>query len=176
MKDKNSFKNIKLYIIYIFIIFGIAIMLQRYVFSRATVTGPSMQPTFSNKDVIFVEKVSTEIGHISRGEIVIFNSKDENNDTYIKRVIGIAGDRIDIKDSQVYLNGKLLSEKYLPAGVRTEPNSINTKYTIPKGHIFVLGDNRSNSTDSRILGPISLKNIKGHVVLRVYPFNKINIF
>jgi signal peptidase I len=176
MKNKELLKKIKLYVIYVLIIFGLAFILQSYVFSRAVVTGPSMKPTFNNKDVIFVEKISTETGHINRGEIIVFNSHRENNSNYIKRVIGIAGDKIEIKNSKVYLNGKLLSESYLSKGTATEPYSVNTKITIPKGYIFVLGDNRGNSTDSRMLGPIRVKDVKGHVIVRIYPFNEMKIF
>ncbi|WP_207876602.1 signal peptidase I [Clostridium sp. HV4-5-A1G] len=165
-----------IYIIYILIIFGLAFILQSYVFSRVVVSGPSMQPTFNNNDVIFIEKVSTEIGYINRGEIIVFNSHRESNSNYIKRVIGIAGDKIRIKNSKVYLNGKLLSEDYLPKGTDTESNSINTEYIVPNGYVFVLGDNRGNSTDSRILGPISVRDITGHVVIRIYPFSEIKIF
>ncbi|WP_338432777.1 signal peptidase I [Clostridium tyrobutyricum] len=176
MENKKLKKSITSYIVYIIVVIVIAVILQRFVFARATVTGPSMQPTFSNNDIIFLEKISTEIGHINRGEIVIFNSQDENNDNYIKRVIGVAGNKIEIKNSKVYLNGKELQEKYLPIGTKTEPNSSITTYTVPKGYIFVLGDNRENSTDSRILGNISLKQVKGHVVLGLYPFKNIKIF
>lgn len=176
MKHKNFLGNIGGYIFYILLAVGFALVFRTYVFARTTVTGPSMQPTFHDKDSIFLEKLSTETGHIKRGEIVTFNSKDENNDDYIKRVIGIAGDKIDIKDGKVYLNGNCLSENYLPRGTITEPNSLITQYVIPEGYIFVLGDNRGNSTDSRILGPINLKDVKGHVILRVYPFDSVKAF
>lgn len=176
IKNKSFLKELRSYAGYILLAICFAIIFQTYVFARKDVDGPSMQPTFNNKDVIFIEKISTEIGNINRGEIIVFNSKDENNDNYIKRVIGIAGDKINIENGKVYLNGKLLPEGYLPKGTITEPNSINTQYVIPKGHIFVMGDNRGNSTDSRMLGPINLKDIKGHVVFRLYPFNKISTF
>ncbi|MFL0197497.1 signal peptidase I [Clostridium sp. WILCCON 0269] len=176
MNNKTIFITIKEYALSILVAIGFAFVFHSYVFARADVTGPSMQPTFNDRDVIFVEKVSTEIGHINRSEIVIFNSKNQNNDTYIKRVIGIAGDKIDIKDGKVYLNGQAITESYLPQGTITEPNSFNTEYVIPKGYIFVLGDNRGNSTDSRILGLINIKDVKGHVIFRAYPFKNISIF
>ncbi len=176
MEHKGVLRNIGGYIFYIILAVVFALTFRTYVFARANVIGPSMQPTFNDKDSVFLEKVSTETGHISRGEIVTFYSKDENNDDYIKRVIGIAGDKVEIKDGKVYLNGQLLSENYLPEGTITEPNSLTTQYVIPEGYIFVLGDNRGNSTDSRILGPINLKDVKGHVILRVYPFSNIKAF
>ena len=176
LDNKTIFKNVKEYIFTILLAFGLAFIFQSYVFAKSIVRGPSMQPTFNDKDVIFLEKVSTETGHINRGEIVVFNSKDKNNDIYIKRVIGIAGDKIEIKKGKVYLNGQPLAENYLSQDTITEPNSFNTKYVIPKGYIFVLGDNRENSTDSRIIGPINIKDVKGHVIFRAYPFKDISTF
>ncbi|WP_368489595.1 signal peptidase I [Clostridium sp. BJN0013] len=176
MNHKTIFKSLKEYILIILLALGFLFIFHSYVFARVDVIGPSMQPTLNNKDILFVEKISTEIGHINRGEIVIFNSNNENNDNYIKRVIGIADDKINIRDGKVYLNGQLLSENYLPQGTITECNSSNTDYVIPEGYIFVLGDNRENSTDSRILGFINIKDIKGHVIFRAYPFKYINIF
>lgn len=154
---------------------GLALGINHYVFAGGTVDGPSMQSTLHNKDILFFEKISTETNHINRGDIVAFNSRDENNDNYIKRVIGIAGDTVEIKNDKVYLNGEELNESYLEPGTPTEPLSFKTKYIVPEGYIFVLGDNRTNSTDSRILGPINIKDVKGHAVVRVFPFNKMSI-
>ncbi|MBV4418851.1 signal peptidase I [Clostridium tyrobutyricum] len=176
MKNKMVLKGIGQYSLSILIAVVLAFVFHTYVFARSDVTGPSMQPTFHNNDIIFQERISTAIGKINRGEIVVFNSKDENNSNYIKRVIGIEGDTVDIKNGRVYLNGKCLEESYLPKGTVTEPNSYTTQYIIPKGYIFVLGDNRGNSTDSRILGPINIKDVKGHVIFRVYPFKNMEIF
>lgn len=176
MKNKKIFRETAEYALCIILAIGFAFVFRSYVFARANVIGSSMQPTFSDKDVIFMEKISTETGHINRGEVIVFNSNDENEDNYIKRVIGIAGDKIEIKSGMVYLNGKVLAENYLPKGVVTEPNSSTREYVVPEGYIFVLGDNRGNSTDSRIIGPVNLKDIKGHVVLRIYPFKNMHYF
>ncbi|BAH07589.1 signal peptidase I [Clostridium kluyveri] len=176
MHNGTIFNIMKKYVLIILLVVGFAFLFHNYVFARVTVTGPSMQPTFNNKDVIFVEKISTKIGNINRGEIIIFDSNNENNDIYIKRVIGIAGDKINIKDGKVYLNGQILTESYLPQGTITKANSSTTEHVVPKGYIFVLGDNRGNSTDSRILGLINIKDVKGHVILRAYPFKNISTF
>lgn len=176
MHNRTIFNMMKKYVLIILLVVGFAFLFHNYVFARVTVTGPSMQPTFNNKDVIFVEKISTKIGNINRGEIIIFDSNNENNDIYIKRVIGVAGDKINIKDGKVYLNGQILMESYLPQGTITKANSSTTEYVVPKGYIFVLGDNRGNSTDSRMLGLINIKDVKGHVILRVYPFENISTF
>jgi signal peptidase I len=176
VKDKKFFKKFMGYVFCIILAIGMALVCRSYVFARADVIGPSMEPTFNDKDIIFMEKISTETGHINRGEVVVFNSHDENEDNYIKRVIGIAGDKIEIKSGKVYLNGEVLTENYLPKGVVTESNSAAVEYVVPQNYIFVLGDNRENSTDSRIIGPVNLKDVKGHVILRVYPFKNINYY
>ena len=172
----NILKQVKEYGISILIALGLAFVLHSYVLARASVDGPSMQPTLHTNDVVFLDKLSVEIGNIKRGEIVVFDSKDENNDDYIKRVIGVAGDEVSIMNGKVYVNGKQLEENYLAPGTITEPITPRTTYKVPAGDVFVLGDNRTNSTDSRILGCINIKDIKGHAILRAYPFNQIRTF
>lgn len=174
--NNKLIKEIKEYVISIVVALAIALVFHTYVFARATVQGPSMKPTLQNNDILFLEKISTETSNVKRGEIVVFDSKDENGDYYIKRVIGIAGDVIEIKNGHVYLNGSMLNESYLSSNDITEPSTSESRYTVPEGSVFVLGDNRTDSKDSRILGPINLKDLKGHAVIRVFPFNKINVF
>lgn len=172
----GNYKKIGEYLIEIVLIIIVALFLHTYVFARVTVDGPSMQETLHNNDSLFIEKVSTEIHDVKRGEVVVFDPKISNEGCYIKRVIGIEGDTIEIKEGHVYLNNNLLQENYLSEGTVTEPITATTKYVVPKNYVFVLGDNRTNSTDSRILGLIDLNNIKGHVILRIYPFSKIRTF
>ncbi|MFL0198224.1 signal peptidase I [Clostridium sp. WILCCON 0269] len=179
MDEKNRvdyYKKIGAYVISIILIIGIALALRTYVFARVTVNGPSMQETLYNNDSLFVEKISTEMHNVKRGEIVVFDPKVPNEGYFIKRVIGIEGDVIEIKGGHVYLNNNLLKENYLSKGVVTEPIATTTKYVVPKNHVFVLGDNRTNSTDSRMLGSIDIKNLKGHVIVRIYPFNRMKLF
>lgn len=175
-RKKNILKEIKEYGLSIMVALFLAFIFHTYVLARASVDGPSMQPTLHNNDVIFLEKLSVETNNIKRGEIIVFDSKNENNDYYIKRVIGVAGDQVDIKNGKVYVNGNQIVENYLSPDTITEPISPKTTYKVPEGQVFVLGDNRSNSTDSRILGCINVKDVKGHAILRAYPFNQIRIF
>lgn len=172
----NIFKEIKEYGLSIIIALALAFIFHSYVLARANVDGPSMQPTLHNNDVIFLEKLSIETNNIKKGEIIVFDSKNENNDYYIKRVIGVAGDQVEIKDGKVYVNGNQIVENYLAQGTITEPISPKTTYKVPEGQVFVLGDNRGNSTDSRMLGCINVKDVKGHAIFRAYPFNQIKIF
>ena len=175
----NKKKIIRDYGISIIAAIIIAVTFRTYVFARADVDGKSMYSTLNDKDVLFVEKVSLLTHKINRGQIVIFDSKNYTNDIYVKRVIGIEGDEIEIKDGKVYLNGTALQENYLDENTVTNPGPFilkNGKYKVEKDYVFVLGDNREDSVDSRILGPISTKDLKGHVVVRVYPFNKFRLF
>ncbi|MBV7274579.1 signal peptidase I [Clostridium thailandense] len=174
--NNKLIKEIKDYMISITVALVIALLFHTYVFARATVQGPSMQPTLHNNDILFLEKISTETSNVKRGQIVVFDSKDENGDYYIKRVIGIAGDTVEIKNGHVYLNGSMLNESYLSSNNITEPSTDESKYIVPDGCVFVLGDNRTNSKDSRVLGPIKIKDLKGHAVVRVFPFNKATVF
>lgn len=172
----NLFKEIRDYAVSIGMAIVIALGFNSYVFARANVDGPSMQPTLHDKDNVFMEKVTTNLKNFKRGEIIVFDSKNENHDSYVKRIIGISGDKIEIKDGHVYLNGSLLKEDYLDPDAITEPITPTTQYIVPEGHVFVLGDNRGNSTDSRVLGPINIKDIQGHVVVRIFPFDKMKVF
>jgi len=91
---------------------------------------------------------------------------------YLKRVIAVEGDTVEIINDRIYLNGKMLEENYVSTKV-TSPHNDNTKWEIPKGYVFVLGDNRSNSRDSRDLGVVSRSDIVGKVIFRYYPFNNL---
>jgi signal peptidase I len=157
----------------------IALVFRSYVFARADVEGQSMYSTLNDKDVIFVEKISLLTHSIRRGQIIIFDSKNYNDDIYVKRVVAVEGDEIEIKDGKVFINNTELNENYLDKDTFTAPGTFmekNKKYKVEKDHVFVLGDNRGNSIDSRILGPINVKNIKGHAIVRVYPFNNFRFF
>jgi signal peptidase I len=179
-KDSVSIaKQIKDYAIAIISAILIAMVLRNYVITRADVDGSSMEATLSNKDVIFVEKLSLLTNNFKRGEIIIFNSKNTNGDIYVKRVIGVEGDEIQLKDGKVILNGTELVEDYVTPNNQTYPGSFLTKdkvYKVEKGYVFVLGDNREHSKDSREIGPVNIEDIKGHTIVRVYPFNKFRFF
>lgn len=95
--------------------------------------------------------------------------------SYIKRVIGIAGDHIEIKDNKIYLNGEELKEEYLSDEVKTE-SDVFTDFTVPEGYVFAVGDNRSNSVDGRAFGCIPFEKIEGTVICRFWPLNQIKGF
>ena len=96
-----------------------------------------------------------------------------NKTSYIKRVIALEGDKVEIKDGKVYINNELLPEKYLAEGVKTEATGVFNNFIVPKGYIFLMGDNRSGSMDCRNFGCIPVEKIESKVVFRFWPFNKM---
>jgi signal peptidase I len=149
-------------------VFALAIVLPlSFVCRPAVVDGSSMQPTLYNKNVVLTEKVTKEMKH---GEVVVFDARPVDEEYYIKRVIGLPGDNVEIRDGSVYVNGEKLEEAYLREGTRTEPEM---NLTVPEGEVFVLGDNREVSKDSRMFGLIDCKQVEGKAVYRVYPFDKM---
>lgn len=158
----------------------ISFVFREYVFSPVIVKGASMNPTYENEDVIIVSKLS----EIDRFDHVVFKApyKDEY---YIKRVIGLPGDTVEMKDDLLIVNGIEYDEPYVnrqtkhPMQKRVTENftlfEITGEHQVPEGFIFVLGDNRLNSYDSRDYGLIPMDDILGESKLRVYPIHQIKI-
>lgn len=135
----------------------------------------SMEPSFYANDYLFVSKQSYTFSEPERGDVVVFHSelKQKNGDEklLIKRIIGLPGDTVDIKDEKVYLNGEELKEDYTKDGYTTgEIEGL----VVPEGQVFCMGDNRRVSIDSRYpeVGCVDIDEIIGKVVLRVYPFSE----
>ncbi|WP_026695076.1 signal peptidase I [Peribacillus kribbensis] len=155
---------------------AIAFIFRQFIFTPLTVYGVSMAPTFNDKDRILVTKVS-KIDHFDN---IVFHSP-RSEDYYIKRVIGLPGDRVEMKDDVLYINNKRYSEPYLkknkakvPEGDKLTGNftlkEVTGKSMVPEGYLFVMGDNRLWSTDSRRFGFISIKSVIGEVKLKLRPF------
>jgi signal peptidase I len=139
-----------------------------FIFQTVSVDGSSMYPTLRNNDRLIIEKVTYYFRKPQPADIIVMKNPQNTNERYIKRVIAVEGDKVAIYNNKVYINGNSKDEPYI------FENSINdfNEITVPKNTVFVLGDNRNNSTDSRILGPIDLKLISGKAFIRLLPFNK----
>lgn len=132
----------------------------------------SMLPTLQENDYIFLNKQAYRFGEPKRGDIVVFPvGEGSAKELYVKRVIGLPGEEIDISGGTVYINNKALDEDYTNDGFT--PGEVSN-YKVPKGELYVMGDNRVVSIDSRNpnLGTISIDRVLGKAMLRVYPFNK----
>jgi len=164
------------WIIHIAIAVLIGFLIVTFVAQRTLVHDVSMQPTLYEGDNLIVEKISPKIGRLNRGDIIVFYDINEDRQL-IKRLIAVEGDQVEIKDGKVFVNGEELKEDYIKDGYT--PQGVNPEYSnlvVPKGYVYVLGDNRKNSRDSRSIGPIEVERITGKAIFRFYPFNKIRTF
>ena len=159
----------------------VALVVKTFLFQAFYIPSASMEPTLEKGDRVLVNKVSYDLHDVNRGDIVVFELDDEDVGDdgikdLIKRVIGLPGDVIESRDGVVYVNDRALDEPYLAAGMITgDPedsrNPAIERQTVPDGHVFVLGDNRSNSADSRYpyRGPIPIDTIVGRAFVLVWP-------
>lgn len=154
----------------------IALTIVKFVGQRTVVNGSSMVPTLHDKDQLIVYKLGYQFNEPQKGDIVVVwippeKRINQSEDLYIKRVIAKAGDTIEVKDKQVYINDEPLNENH---GINLEGIGVYTDFprsVVPPGHAFVMGDNRINSRDSRELGFIPYTDIKGKAVFRFWPID-----
>lgn len=146
----------------------LAFVLKAYVIETTLVNGPSMEPTLYTGERLWSLKFIYRFTTPKRGEIVVFQYPLDPKRDFVKRVIAVAGDKVEVRNGRAYVNGNPVVEKYVkyPGGPDYPPTLIS------KGYIFVMGDNRRNSDDSRTFGPVPLKNLKGHPFLRYWPVKR----
>lgn len=152
----------------------LAVLIREFLYTPVTVSGQSMEPTFENDNRIVITKIHT----INRFDMIVFESPQLDVD-FIKRVIGLPGDVVIMKDDHLFINGEEYEEAYIESNKEKihegQRLTENFEVEVPAGHYFVLGDNRQNSTDSRIIGFIDEKSVVGKVSFRFYPFKSIGI-
>jgi signal peptidase I len=142
-----------------------------FLYQPVKVEGTSMMPSLDDQERIFVNKFVYRLEPIQRGDIVVFRYPRDPSKSFIKRVIGLAGDHIKIEAGQVFLNGNLLDEDYVPR-VYADERSYQ-EIAVPPNSYFVLGDHRSMSNDSRDFGPVNLSYIYGKAVFGYWPMDKM---
>ena len=156
---------------------AIALLVEAFLIQAFWIPSPSMEPTLDVGDRVLVNKLSYKLHDVHRGDVVVFErppgastGQDGEIKDLIKRVIAVGGDTIEAREGDVYVNGERIDENYLEPGTPTD-NLPPT--TIPDGHLFMMGDNRTNSEDSRIFGPIDEDDIVGRAFIRVLPITNI---
>jgi signal peptidase I len=132
--------------------------------ARVRVDGFSMQPTLNDGEFVLVNRMSYRFGDIERGDIIVFNYPANPSQELIKRVIGLPGDQVAINNGRVALNGYILNEPYIAAAPQ-----YNGQWSVPDDYIFVLGDNRNNSSDSHAWGMLPIENIVGKAIVIYWP-------
>lgn len=147
-------------------------VIRSFIVQPFLVSGASMEPNFSSGNYLLVDEITYQFQDPKRGEVIVFRYPHNPSISFIKRIIGLPGEQIIIKDSQVKINGFVLEEDYLPKGLKTV-GDLDIK--LGKDEYLVLGDNRYQSFDSRNWGAISRKDIIGLVRLRVLPLTKFSI-
>jgi len=155
----------------------LAIVLYLFIMTPHEVVGNSMHPTYKNGEFLMANKITYRISEPKRGDVIIFKFSDTQD--FIKRVIGIPGDEVMIKDGKIYINSEMLDESnYLSSSVITNGGEYlheGQSITIEQGKYFVCGDNRTNSSDSRVFGPIEKEAIKGKAWIVYFPFSEFRI-
>ena len=143
---------------------------------RSLVEGRSMEPTFRSHDRLVLSRVHYLLGAPNRGDILVFNSlqprEAARGTMLIKRVVGLPGERVDMRNQRVYINGELLDEPYILAACWAAKCQ-DKSWTLANNEYFVMGDNRNGSNDSRNFGPVPYSNIVGEVIFRYWPINCI---
>lgn len=195
--NKKVIKEIRSWAIIVFVAFALAFIINSKAYAKAEVHQSSMEDTLFENQQLIIDELCYLFSDPERGDIITFYKYEEKgsiaddfsryidkigaklkidpeepiHEMLVKRVIGIEGDVIDIKDGSVYVNGEKLDEPYVKGGF-TESNGLITPITVEKNMLFVLGDNRAVSVDSRELGFIDLDQVEGKAIFRVYPFSK----
>jgi len=153
--------------------FVIAMLIKTFLFEIVSVDGNSMYPTLHNGEKLIANRLVYRFEKPQRGDIIIFRYPSDPKWNFIKRVIAVEGDSVEIKNGKVLVNNREINEPYI--------NEMTLGYykldKVPQNTVFVLGDNRNNSKDSRFpdVGPVPLKNIVGKAVFRIFPFTRFGI-
>jgi len=174
---KNTWKWIRT------ILFAIVLALafRSFLFASYIVDGKSMEPTLFDGNLLMVNKMIYDWQDVNHGDVIVFHANE--NEDYVKRVIGLPGDKITYKNDTLYLNGKKVDEPYLDPYRKNDGKPLTEDFTleeitggvkeVPDGRIFVMGDNRRESLDSRYFGFVPIETIVGKVDVRYWPINQL---
>jgi signal peptidase I len=149
----------------------IAVLINLFLAQATRVYGSSMEPNLYTDQRLVVEKVSYRLHEPRRGDVVVLRMPERGPELLIKRIIALPGETFEVRDGQVYINGEALEEPYVSQ--RTSGKS--TPVTVPEGHVFVMGDNRGASNDSRSFGPVAQERIVGRAWVSYWPVEYLGV-
>ena len=165
-------------VIMVLVVFGLSRLLNTFVFGAYEIPSGSMEDTIEVGDLVFSEKLSYYTSEPQKGDIVTFADPLVSNRTLIKRVIATGGQTVDLQDGKVVVDGQALDEDYTtgmswPLSVQAPGAQVSYPYTVPDGCVWVMGDNRENSADSRYFGPVDRSDLIAVALVRYWPLNRI---
>ncbi len=152
---------------------GVSAFIIIFLYQPVRVEGTSMMPNLENEDRLFINKLAFRVGDIHRGDVVVFLYPRDQTKSYIKRVIGLPGDRVRIDHGRVFVNGQRIAEPYVPTRY-TDDHSL-PEMTIPDNQYFVLGDHRNVASDSRDFGPVDRNLIYGKAAFVYWPMDQAGV-
>jgi signal peptidase I len=186
---KKSHNTLIEYVVIAVVAIGLALVIQAFLVKPYRIPSPSMVDTLLVKDRVLVNRVVYHLRDVERGDIVVFHYPLNRDFVFIKRVVGLPGDTLQAKDGMLYVNGVAQSEEYvhktngvtdptLPAGAiagttMSHPWSLAAEYTVPKDCYFMMGDNRTDSDDSRVWGPVSVSDLIGSAFFIYWPLDRL---
>lgn len=182
-KKKGKLRYVLEGLIYIGLIIICIYVVPNYVVQRTIVSGQSMQDTLQNEESLLIDKISYRFTDPKRYDIIVFYPKGRDvEEYYVKRIYGLPGETIQIKDNDIYINNEKIEDPYAKDAMSTG-GIANEPFTLGADEYFVLGDHRSVSQDSRFTpddnpdapGPVKFENIAGKVILRIWPLNKFGV-
>lgn len=176
LEEPSFFRELMGWVVYIAIIIGLTYLIITFVGQRTRVEGHSMNPTLQDGDNLIVDKISYRFRDPKRYEIIVFPYQYEENTYYIKRIIGMPGETVQIIGGYVYIDGEKLNEHY-GAEVMNSPGIAEEPITLGEDEYFVLGDNRNHSSDSRDpnVGVLKRSDLIGRAWVRIWPFDSIGV-
>ena len=175
-EDRSIVREMLGWLIYILIIIGLTYLIITFVGQRTRVSGSSMETTLSDGDNLIVDKISYRFRDPKRYDIIVFPYAYEKNTYFIKRIIGLPGETVQVKDGYVYINGEQLDEHY-GNELMDDPGIAEEPIQLGENEYFVLGDNRNHSSDSRdpSVGVLHRDDIMGRAWIRIWPFDKFGV-
>lgn len=172
---KSSARNAVEWVVIIAGALLVALVVKTFLLQAFYIPSESMMPTLAPNDRVLVNKLSYDLHGVNRGDVIVFRSPQDDGTgekDLIKRVVGLEGDTVEARDGRLLVNGQGIDEPYLGADVTTGPLELTT---VPPGHVWVMGDNRPNSKDSRFFGALDEDRIIGRAFVRVWPITSLGL-